>query len=62
MKRIGAMVQIMCETAFEAYSLALLTRFHGMPTEEVKQLYSDAWKDVKKREHHSYAELYVLCV
>jgi hypothetical protein len=54
MKRIGAMAMLMCETGFEAYGMAALTRVLGMKKEDAQKVFADAVKGVKNKNHHTY--------
>jgi hypothetical protein len=57
LKHVGALMLLNCETAFEAYGLALFTRVLGMEHEEAMQLCKDAFAAVKNRQNHTYTYL-----
>lgn len=55
-KEIGAFCLLTAENAFEAFSLALLTRVLEMPIEEVQKLIEGTKKDSRNRKIHSYSK------
>lgn len=73
MKRVGAMAMLMCETGrshflrqdwvnsecagLEAYGMAALTRVLEMEHEEALKVFSDALKDVRNKNCHTYSLL-----
>lgn len=54
LREIGRFMMLNCETAFEAYGLALLTRYCGKMAEEAKSLCEGARADVFNRNIHIY--------
>ncbi|KAF8542007.1 S-adenosyl-L-methionine-dependent methyltransferase [Trichophaea hybrida] len=54
MKQIGAMAMLMCETGFEAYGMAVMTRILGMKKEDAMKECVDALKGVKNKNHYTY--------
>jgi hypothetical protein len=56
LKEIGKWGQLILESGFEAYGLALFTRTLSMPLPEAKQLIADCKTEVSGRKVHSYAK------
>jgi hypothetical protein len=59
LREIGKFMLLNCETAFEAYGLALLTRYAGMSSKEAKKLCDGAKRDAFNRNIHVYNFQYV---
>lgn len=55
-KKLGAYFQLVADTGFEAYAMALFTRELGMSKEEVHELINHAKKESRDRRYHSYAK------
>ncbi|KAF8242651.1 S-adenosyl-L-methionine-dependent methyltransferase, partial [Wilcoxina mikolae CBS 423.85] len=58
LKRIGAMVLLNCETAFESYGMALFTRVLGMDAEAAQGICDGALEAVRNKNNHIYSYLY----
>jgi len=54
MKELGRFALLNCETSFEAFGLALLTRVHEMSAEEALELCQDARKELRNKRIHIY--------
>jgi hypothetical protein len=55
MKELGYWALLsLSNSGFEAFGMALFTRFHGMSAAEAKQVCDDAWKDVWNKHIHVY--------
>ncbi|KAI5842817.1 S-adenosyl-L-methionine-dependent methyltransferase [Tricharina praecox] len=59
LKRIGAMCLLSCETGYEAYGMAFLTRILGMENEDALKLCKDALEAVRNKRVHVYGYMYV---
>ncbi|PWW76949.1 S-adenosyl-L-methionine-dependent methyltransferase [Tuber magnatum] len=54
MKELGRFTLLNCETSFEAFGLALLTRVVGMSADEALKLCQDARKELRNKKIHIY--------
>ncbi|KAL1999603.1 hypothetical protein VTN02DRAFT_4288 [Thermoascus thermophilus] len=59
-KTLGAWNLMQVESGFEAAAMALLTRFHGWSTEEVKMLAARALRDARDRSIHAVFHFWVV--
>jgi len=53
-KQLGNWFELICETGFDAFGTALLTRVAKMDNSEVKKLTADVMAEIKGRKMHSY--------
>lgn len=60
LKKIGAMCLLNCETGYEAYGMAFLTRILEMDTDVALKLCRDALEGVRDRSVHTYGCMYVV--
>jgi len=54
LKEIGKWFQLIGESGFEAYGLALFTRVLGMDVVEIKKLIKECQREVRERKVHAY--------
>jgi len=59
LKEMGSYALLNCETAFEAYGLALFTRVLGMSQEEAMEVVTGADKDARNRKVHAYSKQHI---
>lgn len=57
LKKVGQYMQVNCESGFEAYAMALLTRVLGMNNEEVRQIIAGAIRDLRDKKIHAWVRL-----
>lgn len=60
MKECGKTMQDAAETAFEAFGLALLTKYTNMSPGDVKEMCKKAFEDVKSRRVHGYLKMWFI--
>jgi len=53
-KELGAFFLCICETGYEAYGLAIMTRTLGMDSEEAGKICKAAWNAAKQKGMHAY--------
>jgi hypothetical protein len=59
-KEVGNTLRIICDTGFQAYALALMTRVLHMSADEVNQLVADAKEDLENKKIHVIYTLYAV--
>ncbi|RPA93777.1 S-adenosyl-L-methionine-dependent methyltransferase [Choiromyces venosus 120613-1] len=60
MKELGKFALLNCETSFEAFGLALLTRVIGMSVDEALKLCQDGRKELRNKRIHIYNFHYII--
>jgi hypothetical protein len=51
---MGAFFLCICETGYEAYGLAIMTRMLGMDVDEAAKICKAAWTTAKLKSVHGY--------